>query len=269
MSESLNRPDARWCDPVGLILQATLRDFLRRKDLYVVALLMGIFLIGALAVRVIGVDSPDAAHFLVSAGLTLSGILAAILAAAFASRALPEEFERRTILPLLAKPLSRGQVIAGKLSAALGIAIPSYLAFVLVVMLSAPGIGHQSLISLIQVVALQIIAIAILAMGSMLLSLFWPTVLAALAALFWFFASDFVINTVLSIFKQKESPLWSAVGRLLYLLPNMGLLSHTELYASGSDPMALSSFLVLVLYGLVWVAALFALTNWLFNRKKF
>ena len=79
--------------PSILVMQLTWLDFIRRKDLYVVAIFMGLFVVGTVSVRLLGIQSADVARLLMSGGLALSHVLAALLAAAFAARALAEEFE--------------------------------------------------------------------------------------------------------------------------------------------------------------------------------
>lgn len=269
MSGTANPISGSLYSPVGLILRTTCLDFLRRKDLYVVLLLMGIFGVGALAVRLIGVEDSAAGRFLSSAGLTLAHVLAGILAAVFSARALPEEFDQRTILPLLAKPVTRPRVILGKWGAALAIALPSYLLFVAVVVLAVPGGAGRSWAALLQVVALGMGSLLFVSMLAMLLSFFWPMALAALAALCWFLGAGALIKTGLGLAARGDGFILDAVARILAALPDPGLLAHAELYSGGAQPMAWGLFATLLAYGVAWTLALFGGAALLFEKRGF
>src|SRR5690606_18309857 len=116
-----------------LVAEGVLLQFMRRNEFYVVLILLGIYLAGLMILRLTGgIDSVEMQRFVLALGLSLSASFAAILVAAFASRQLPEEFENRTLHPLLAKPISRSQVLLGKFLGVLAIGIGSLLIFTLV-----------------------------------------------------------------------------------------------------------------------------------------
>src|SRR5690606_30837975 len=120
-------------------------------------------------------------------GLSLSASFAAILVAAFASRQLPEEFENRTLYPLLAKPISRGEVLMGKFLGVLVIGVTSLLVFTLFCWLPVPRLADQSTVLLLQALFLRTVSLAMLAALVMALSVRLPAVLAAGLGLFWWF----------------------------------------------------------------------------------
>ena len=96
----------------GALSQATVLESVRRKDLYV-AMILSFLMIGMAAlVGRFGVQGLDI--FLKSATLTVINLLSVILAVVFAARQLPEEISRRTIYPLLARPISRTDLLIGK-----------------------------------------------------------------------------------------------------------------------------------------------------------
>lgn len=96
----------------GALAQATVLESVRRKDLYV-AMILSLLMIGMAAlVGRFGVQGLDI--FLKSATLTVINLLSVILAVVFAARQMPEEIARRTIYPLLARPISRTDLVVGK-----------------------------------------------------------------------------------------------------------------------------------------------------------
>jgi ABC-type transport system involved in multi-copper enzyme maturation permease subunit len=100
--------------PIGLITWSGLLEIKRRKDVYVLSILIGIYLVFVLVTRIVGIDSEETARFLLNLGLSVAFFLAAVLTASAAGRQLSSEWEDRTIYPLLAKPVSRLEVILGK-----------------------------------------------------------------------------------------------------------------------------------------------------------
>src|SRR5580700_8598229 len=107
-----------------------LKELYRRKDFYV------LFVMTALITVVMGsVDffhDNHIARYLKEICLLLIWVSALVIAIATAARQIPSERASRTIFPLLAKPVSRGQVIVGKFAGcwlATGLALVVFYAF--------------------------------------------------------------------------------------------------------------------------------------------
>lgn len=260
MSPAATPPNA-----TALVARLTWLDFMRRKDFYVVAVFMLIYAVGAIAVRLIGVESADTARFLTSLGLHLGHLLAAFLAASFAARAFPEEFDRGTLAPLLAKPVSRGQVLAGKIGVCGAIAGGAWVLFCLITLVVVPGSPGQGAGSFLQVVTLQLASLAMLTTLAAALSLYWPTVVAALAALLWYVGAGFVVGLVReSLRGRAPEAIAAATGRILAATPDATLLSHIEVFAQGAAPMAWGLWAALMAYALLWSTVF-----WLWASRRF
>src|SRR5262245_57432162 len=89
-----------------------IKELYRRKDFYV------LFVLTALITLVVGsmrfFDDDKIVRVVKEASLLLIWISALVIAVGTAARQLPAERENRTIFPLLAKPVSRAQVVLGK-----------------------------------------------------------------------------------------------------------------------------------------------------------
>jgi ABC-type transport system involved in multi-copper enzyme maturation permease subunit len=89
-----------------------IKELYRRKDFYV------LFVLTALITLVLGsvnfFDDPKIVRYLKDICLLLIWISSLVIAITTAARQIPAERENRTIFPLLAKPVTRGQVIVGK-----------------------------------------------------------------------------------------------------------------------------------------------------------
>ncbi len=87
-------------------------EVLRRKDLYVLVILLGAMLAALVSLDVFGLEG--ATGYVLDVGLLLAWLAGVILAIAVSARQLPQEEARGTIYSLLAKPVARWQVIVGK-----------------------------------------------------------------------------------------------------------------------------------------------------------
>jgi len=89
-----------------------IKELYRRKDFYV------LFVMTALLTLVLGAmrffDNAEIVRFLKEICLVLIWISTLVIAITTAARQIPAERESRTIFPLLAKPVSRWELIAGK-----------------------------------------------------------------------------------------------------------------------------------------------------------
>lgn len=91
---------------------AGLLETIRRKDLYVVLILMALMVLGASVFRVFGVSGLEI--FVKDVTFLAIGTLSTVLTVLIAARQLPDEIQRRTIYPLLARPITRGQLLLAK-----------------------------------------------------------------------------------------------------------------------------------------------------------
>lgn len=94
------------------LMTAGLLETIRRKDLYVVLILTVLLVLGASAFRVFGVQGLEI--FVKDVAFTAIGVMTTILTVLIAARQIPEEMQRRTIYPLMARPITRGQLLLGK-----------------------------------------------------------------------------------------------------------------------------------------------------------
>ncbi len=97
---------------IWAVAMVVIKELYRRKDFYVLFVLTALLTLGALSVNFF--DDPKIIRYVKDICLLLIWLSTLIIAIVTTARQLPAEREDRTIFPLLAKPVSRGQVIAGK-----------------------------------------------------------------------------------------------------------------------------------------------------------
>jgi Cu-processing system permease protein len=96
------------CAVAGVVI----RELYRRKDFYVLFVLMIIIALTMAFGNVVNDEKREG--YLKELCLLLIWVSALIIAISTAARQLPAERENRTLFPLLAKPVTRAEVIAGK-----------------------------------------------------------------------------------------------------------------------------------------------------------
>jgi ABC-type transport system involved in multi-copper enzyme maturation permease subunit len=87
-------------------------EMLRRKDLYTFAVLVAALLLALTSMDVFGLGGAN--RYVLDLGLLLVWLFSYVLAVRTACRQLPAEERSGSILPLLAKPVSRWDVLVGK-----------------------------------------------------------------------------------------------------------------------------------------------------------
>lgn len=89
-----------------------IKELYRRKDFYVLFILTALITLLLGSVRFF--NNQNIVRFLKEACLLLIWLSTLVIAISMAARQMPAERENRTIFPLLAKPISRWQVLVGK-----------------------------------------------------------------------------------------------------------------------------------------------------------
>lgn len=250
-------------DPLPHLIRAVWLQSLRRNETFVLMLLLGVYALGALLLRIVGVQGQAGAHFVSGLGLQLGSLLASLMVIINAARLIPEELELRTIYPVLAKPVSRGQIILGKFLPAWGIGMAALLMFTVATLVIAPHPEYQSYAVLAQAVTIKAGALAILAALALCASLFVPPVLAMLLAGGVAFGGAFAVN-VLNQF-AGNSPL----GRSLAgIIPDFAMLNQFPRYTDGGSALEMPMFLGLLVYAALWSAILLGAATWRFRRME-
>jgi len=94
------------------LAQVVLKEMYRRKDFYVLFVLTGLLTLVTGSATFF--DDDKITGYMKELCLLLIWVSSLVIVITTAARQIPAERESRTLFPLLAKPVSRGQVIAGK-----------------------------------------------------------------------------------------------------------------------------------------------------------
>ena len=115
----------------GALAQGVVLESVRRKDLWVVAILGFLIMMAAGTLGFFGMQGLQI--FVKDLSVSVLGMFSTIVAILTAARMLPDEIRQRTLYPLLARPISRFDLIFGK---TIGSVLVSWIAFLVLAALT-------------------------------------------------------------------------------------------------------------------------------------
>lgn len=243
-------------------------EAVRRREIYALVLLCGGLIAAAGSMDFFGLGG--LVKFYRETSLKLMDGATAVAVLLLATRQLPREFERRTIYPLLARPVGRWTFLLGKGLGVWGAGAFCYGLFMVLYLGGTWWLGgevHGALF--LQHVYLQMLRAAVLTAAGFLLSLLMSHDAALAVGLLLYFASG-VLGSAALLFYE----LTNAAGRALLMLLNYALpqfvlfdLSEKAVHAEIWPPLSAGVVLALTGYALAYVAAYGSAAYVLFRRR--
>jgi ABC-type transport system involved in multi-copper enzyme maturation permease subunit len=193
-----------------------------------------------------------------------------IIAITTTARQIPAEKEQRTLLPLLAKPLSRAQLIVGKFLGCwivCGLALVCF--YVFFGALAASREHHWPLLSYLQAAFLHWMALGVVVALSLLGSLVFAAPSSNSTICFSIVAAILCVGRYLDKFALNlHEPVRSIVYTLYYTLPAIEIpFDLRERIIHDWPPVDWLSFGLLGLYLLVYIAFFLTAACLVFRRK--
>lgn len=257
-------PNAQRLTHISILTWASLVETVRRKDLYVVWMLAVFGVGGGSYLASLGVRGVET--FLRDIVLTVVNLLSTLICIWLAARQIPEEMARRTLFPLLARPVRRADVLTGKflavwLLSAGALVVLAGIAWVSLAFFRA-GIGPIFW----QYVALRALSFGPIAAMTMALSLVMsgPAALT-LSALLTLFGSMFSRSLAGAV--EAASPGMQIPLKLLYFgLPHLDLFDLSQKATYNHPPVAAWALGVLVLYSAAYAGVFLGLGELRFRK---
>jgi Cu-processing system permease protein len=252
---------------VFAIAEVVLKELYRRKDFYV------LFILTALITLVLGAqnffDDNRIARYLKEICLLLIWVSTLVMSIVTAARQIPAERENRTIFPLLAKPVGRGQFILGKFLGcwlAMGLALCVFYLFFSLVTATRE---HQWPVSnYFQGVSLQWVMLGIVIAMTLLGSLVFAAP-SSNATIIFFVAFGILtlgrhLNTVAL---QLAEPGRSVLYTIYFIIPHLEFFDVRDLLVHNWEPIGWTVWFLATLYGAAYTA-FFLTASWLIFRTK-
>lgn len=241
-------------------------EMIRRKDLYVLLILLLTMLFVLMSLNIFGLGS--VVRYVKDIGLLFAWLFSIVLAVNSAARQLPQEESKRTIYPLLAKPIRRGELIVGKWLGSWSITAVSTTAFyVLVSLIVKLRGGNIEMMTLLQAWLLHLGALGMITGIGLMFSTRMTYGAAASLSYIFVAAAFLVVPRVPTLVVHEEGFAMAGLLVLYYAFPHFELLDMRQclVHEWGAAPWSVIG--VVLAYAAVWVLLLLLLT-WLGYRKK-
>jgi len=243
-------------------------EVVRRKDVYVAMILIAALLAALLSFNAFGLGGSS--RYAADLVLLLTWVCTVILAVGVSCRQLPGEEDRRTIFTLLAKPITRAELIAGKWLGAWMVMTAALAAFYLtgLIALKAKGSAFDAA-AMAQAWVLHAVFLgALMALGVAFSTRL--TVGAASAMTYIIAAAALALNPRIPEFLASARSASGVVLLVLYyLIPHFELFDMRLRVVHEWGTLSTAVFLTVVAYGLT-LATTFLGLAWLgYRRKRF
>jgi ABC-type transport system involved in multi-copper enzyme maturation permease subunit len=251
---------------IGTIAYTLWLEMIRRKDIYVLLILLGSLLITLVSLDVFGLGG--VVGYIKDVGLLAAWILGWILAISMSSRELPQEEARGTIFSLLAKPVTRFEIVAGKWLGAWTVVCTAVMLFYLLVVAVVLGKrGSFNVATLLQGYLLHCALLAFLCAAGLAFS----TRLnrdAAASITFVLSTASFLVVPRIPEFMVSETGVRASLLMFLYnLLPHFEVFDMRMLIAQGYGRISWRIFVMVLAYGMALTSCTI-LAAWILYRNK-
>ena len=252
---------------IAAIAQVVLLEMLRRKDVYVLLVITGgmTLLLGAVNIF----NEAKMVRYIKELCLLLIWISSIVIAVTAAARQIPNERENRTLFPLLAKPVSRTEVLLGKFFGCWGASAAAllllYLAFLLLTGLRS---SDSPLLQYFQAYLLHTFALGVITALTLLGSMLFASVAANATVCFFMVAGILLFARYLKQFStQMTEPAHSILLLLYYFIPHLEVFDIRDLVIHSWPLIKWSSIASATLYGGAYIFIFLAAAAALFRRK--
>lgn len=241
-------------------------ETIRRKDIYVLFILLAAFLLALVALDLFGLGR--AVSYIKEIGLLLAWACSWLLAVTVSARQLPQEERQGTIFPLLAKPVNRAEVLIGKWLGAWVVTGVATLAFY--ILLTGIVILHGGSFGAVALAQAWFLHLGLLGIVTALGIAFSTRLNADAAAVMtgvvtlaaWLF-----LPRVPDLVLMARGAAQTGLMAMYYALPHLELFDMRRRLVYGWPPASGEAVLATLAYGAL-MTALFLTLGWLAYRNK-
>jgi ABC-type transport system involved in multi-copper enzyme maturation permease subunit len=243
-------------------------EMLRRKDIYVLFIMLAALLVAMIALDAFGLG--QVTGYVKDIGLLAAWLLGWILAVNAAIRQLPQEETRGTVFPLLAKPVSRWNLITGKWLGVWAVVAAATLLFYAATwgIVALKG-GRFDPLTLCQACLLHIVALAVVVAIGIALSTRMNADAAGATAYVLTGAAFLVVPRIPALLAVAPGLDGTMLSGLYYLLPHFELFDMRQRLVHDWGSVSGLTLAGVVTYGALLTLG-FLMLAWLgYRRKRF
>lgn len=248
------------------LARAVVLESVRRKDLWVVAILGFLIILSAGTLGFFGLKGLET--FAKDLAVTVLGVFGSIIAVLTSCRVLPDEVRNRTLYPLLARPITRFGLVLGKF---LGAVAVSWIAFLMLAALTAVALAIFRVPFepiMLQYLVAKMMGLVVVCAIAMALSVLMTPSAAATTGFILVFGASMVVRALVMGF-DSASPVGKIGSKLLAaVLPQLNLfdLGGRATYV-GWGPVPLWVMGALALYMAAYSSAMLGVAWARFRRQ--
>lgn len=252
---------------IGALVKLSLLELWRRNDIFALLVLALVLLVPLSLARPFG--AVGATRYFDEAALLLVWGYSLFIALGVGGRLFTSEFANRTVYPLLAKPVSRGELLFGKYLGALAASWSALVFFYALWAVSSVLRGGECMsICFFQAFALHALFMA-LAVAAALCGSFLLTPSAGTTLLAMLFPAMFFFGRRLPEYAENVSGFLGVLVKTLYwIAPHVEFFDMRQRLVHGWGGVEAGVFLAVMGYGMAYSAALLFLARFLFKRKR-
>lgn len=258
---------ARSLATIWALAGVVIKELYRRKDFYVLFVLTAVITLASGSARFF--HDSHIVRYIKDLCMLLIWISALVITIATAARQIPAERESRTIFPLLAKPVTRGQVILGKFLGswlASGLALAVFYIFFAIVTGSRED--HWPMLDYFQAYLLQWIMLGIVTAMTLLGSIIFAAPSSTITIVFIAVSSIWYLGPHLNtIALHNSEPLRSIIYTIYFIIPHFELFDVRERVVNDWGLVKWWACGLATLYAAAYTG-LFLLLTWLGFRRK-
>jgi len=249
------------------LASASILELYRRKDVYTAIILAVIITVPLATVHVFGFKG--IVRYLREIMLLLVWFFSIVIGLTTAARQIPREIERRTIFPLLARPVRRGEFVVGKFFGAWAATASAILLFyVCYILLTGFKEGEWVTPVLLQAVFLHLtfasLMVALTIFGSTFLTPSANITISALITVSMLLLGIRIPDAAVSLTFPGNAVLWIAH----MILPHFEFFDLRLRVIHGWGPLSPGVLGGVLTYGIAYSAVLLSAAVWLFSRKR-
>ena len=252
---------------IGALVKLSLLELWRRNDMFALLILSLVLLVPLSLARPFG--AAGATRYFDEAALLLVWGYSLFISLGVGGRLFTSEFANRTVYPLLAKPVSRGELLIGKYLGAVAASWSALTFFYALWAVSSVLRGGEALtLCFLQAFMLHALFVA-LAVAAAVAGSFVLTPSAGTTLLAILFPVMFFFGRHLPDYAGNASgALRALVNAIYWVAPHAEFFDMRQRLVHGWGGVETGVFLAVVAYGIVYAAVLLFVARCLFNRKR-
>lgn len=242
----------------------TVRELVRSKLLYNLLLFAALFVAGSLLVAQLTVG--NWVRIILDMGLGALELAGALMAIVIGVGLVAGEVQRKTILPVLAKPVPRWAFCVGRYAGLVLLLVVNAAAIIAVLRAVLWLAGYPLSTTTLQAAALLCVEFAVIAALALLFASFSTPILAGSFTFALFFIGHLLPDLRTFAEKSHSSTARTLASAFYLLLPDLELL-NLKAHASNELPVASGYVAHAAGYGLAYAAVVLAVAIFIFSRR--